>query len=131
MWQRAFGVGLGVTIASFVLAGCAQSSAPALSSGEVTIKATEFKFEPGNVSVEAGKLVKLTLRNDGKIDHNVSIPGINVDGKELQLNAKAGETASVQFTPDKAGTFDLACTLPAHRDAGMTGKFVVAAATGR
>lgn len=133
MWQRAFGLGLGVALMSLVLAACGQSSgAPAaVSSGEITIKATEWKFEPAIISVEAGKPIKLVLRNDGKIEHNVHVTGLTVGGKELQLDAKTGETVSLEFTPDKSGTFELACTLPAHKDAGMVGKLVVQAGAGR
>jgi uncharacterized cupredoxin-like copper-binding protein len=126
-------LGLGVVLVGFVLAACGQSSgAPApVSSGEITIKATEWKFEPANISVEAGKPIKLVLRNEGKIEHNVHVTGLTVGGNELQLQAKTGETVSLEFTPDKSGTFDLACTLPAHKDAGMVGKFEVVKAAGR
>ena len=110
----------------FVMACGASSSGQAtVASGEVTIKASEFKLEPGTVRVEVGKPIKLVLKNEGKIEHNVKIVGLTVKGADALLDAKAGESASVEVTPDKVGTFTIECTTPGHKDAGMTGKFEV------
>lgn len=117
----------GLALASFLLVGCGQSSGAqaAISSGEVTIKVNEWKYEPSAVRVEAGKPIKLVLRNDGKIEHNVKLAGLSSGGKEIQLDVKAGESASLQITPDKEGAYEMACTLPGHKDSGMVGKFEV------
>lgn len=113
------------------LSACGSSNQPAaVSSGEVTIKASEWKFEPSSIRVEAGKPIKLMLKNEGKIEHNITVPGI-ISGKELQLGAKAGESTTIEFTPDKAGVFELVCTLPAHKDAGMVGKLEIVSAGSR
>lgn len=120
----------GLALASFLLVGCGQSSGTpaAISSGEVIFKVAEWKFDPATVKVEAGKPIKLVLRNEGKIVHDLKIAGLTSGGKEVQLEAKPGESTSVQFTPEKAGVYEAICSLPGHKDSGMAGKFEVAAA---
>ncbi len=117
-----------IILGSLAWAGCGQASVPAaLASGEVIISAKEWQFEPSTVRLEAGKPIKLTLRNEGKIEHNAFIPGIGADGKDVQVGVKAGESSTVEFTPANSGTYEITCTLPAHKDAGMTGKVDVVA----
>ena len=38
---------------------------------------------------------------------------------------KAGETATVEFVADKAGTFEYFCSVGSHRAKGMKGKLIV------
>ncbi|MBI4493153.1 MAG: cupredoxin domain-containing protein [Chloroflexi bacterium] len=123
-------LGPSLVLGSLLLAACAQGgggqAAPA--SGELVVKASEWKFEPNTFRVDAGKPTKLVLRNMGKIEHDLTIPGLAAGGREVKLEAKAGETASVEFTADKPGVYEVACTLPAHKDAGMVAKVEVVAA---
>ena len=118
-------LGLGVIL----LAGCGQSSSEPKTqvSGEVTIAASEWKFEPASIRSQVGKPTKLTLRNDGKTDHNITIQGMMADGKEFVIQSKIGESTTMEFSPDKAGTYEIFCSLPGHKDAGMKGKVDVAA----
>lgn len=121
--------GLGTALAGLALIGCSQGGGAApLISGEAVIEASEWRFAPGAFRVEAGKPIKLVLQNDGKIDHDVKLTGIVVGGKEVQVAARPGEKASIEFTAPQAGVYELVCTLPGHREAGMVGKVEVVAA---
>ncbi len=119
---------LALPLLVFLVSACGGNQQASVSSGEVVIEAEEWKFAPSSIRVEAGKPVKLALKNSGKIEHNITVAGILADGKDLQLVAKAGESASLEFTPAKAGVYEVACTLPAHKESGMTGKIEIVTA---
>ena len=63
-------------------------------------------FSPQKVTVQAGKEVKLRIRNNDTVMHGFAIPALGVDAGEI----KAGHVAFLTFTPGKAGTFDFYCT---------------------
>ena len=120
--------GLGAVAAGLALIGCSQGGGAApLVAGEAVLKASEWKFAPGAFRVEAGKPIKLVLQNDGKTDHDVKLTGLVVAGKEVQVAARPGEKASIEFTPAQAGVYEMTCTLPGHRESGMVGKVEVVA----
>lgn len=118
-----------LVVAVLVAAGCgsaATGQGPA-ASGQVVIKASEWKFEASSAQLPAGKPLTLTLQNQGKLEHNVKIVGLSAEGKEIELDSQAGQTASIKFTAEKAGTYQFVCTLPGHQQAGMRGQLVVVA----
>lgn len=43
----------------------------------------------------------------------------------IAAHADPGTTATVMFTPTKAGEYDFTCTISGHKEAGMVGKLVV------
>lgn len=115
---------------------------------EVTLRAYEWAFEPNVIEVPVGQRVKLTLVNDGLVEHDVEIEGLPAEHVErvggqghenghqdgghhaegvVAAHAQPGQTATVYFTPTQEGEYDLFCTLPGHRQAGMEGKIVVTA----
>ena len=87
---------------------------------EFTLEATLWSFSPSTITVNKGDLVKLTLKNVEGV-HGIYIPDYNVS-----LKAGAGETKSIEFTADKAGTFPFRCNImcgDGHKT--MTGTLVV------
>jgi len=98
----------------------ARAAAPTNLSTDVTITATEFKFSPISVQVPLGQKVTFTLTNTGVVEHDVTIQAAG-----FSLSAKPGQTATGEFTFDKAGAFDLTCSIPGHKDAGMKGSLTV------
>lgn len=111
---------------SLLLASCGSSgSAQAATSGQLVIKASEWKFDASATQLTAGKPVTVSLQNQGKLEHDLKIEGLTADSKEVLLNALSGRTASVKLTPEKAGTYRFFCTLPGHQEAGMKGQLVV------
>jgi nitrite reductase (NO-forming) len=86
----------------------------------VSITASEFKFSPTSIQVAVGQKVTLTLQNSGAVEHDVTIPSAG-----FSLLARAGQTATGDFTFDKPGVFDFFCSIPGHKDAGMKGSVTV------
>jgi len=92
-------------------------------STDVKITATEFKFQPSAIQVPAGEKVKFTLENKGAIEHDMTL-----ETAGFTLVAKAGQTATGEFTFDKPGQYQLICSIPGHEAAGMKGTLTVGAA---
>jgi cytochrome c oxidase subunit II len=68
----------------------------------VTIKATNFKFDQTEYHVKKGEPVTITLDNSQGM-HGASI-------KDFKVNL-SNETKTVTFTPDKAGSFPINCSV--------------------
>lgn len=94
-------------------------AAPAVKTFDVT--GTPFKFEPNEIKVKKGDTVRINFKNMEGTLHDLTIADLNVKTKQIP----AGQTDSVEFVADKAGTFDMICSVPTHADKGMVGKFIV------
>jgi plastocyanin len=91
----------------------------------VKVTATEFKFDPSNITVEGGGgKVTFELKNDGGQAHNLRV----VEGGSNEVGGtptfQGGETKS--GTVDlKPGDYEILCTVGDHADLGMKGKLTV------
>lgn len=83
----------------------------------VTISGNEFKYEPALISAKVGQTVTVTYTNTGKYPHDFVIDELSVKSQVI----KAGETEMFSFVPSKTGTFAFYCSLPNHREKGMSG----------
>jgi plastocyanin len=126
------------------------SNSQASNPQRVEVHGTEFKFAPAQVTVKVGQPVQLVFVNDGTVDHELEME--NMPAKDVTLDlSKAGSipdderdeaqgdaknnephayaaahgTATVTFTPTKAGTYEMGCHIAGHFEAGMKGTFVV------
>lgn len=88
---------------------------------EIMVTGNEFAFQPSTLTLKKGEAVKITFKNTGKYPHNLAISGYNVATKTVA----PGEEDSIQFTPDKTGTFPYSCTVDSHADKGMKGTLTV------
>jgi nitrosocyanin len=86
-----------------------------------SVTGTEFAFSPDTLTVNKGDTVNVTFTNNGKYPHNFTISELNVMGKTVM----AGQSDTVTFTADKAGTFQFFCSVPTHKDRGMVGTITV------
>lgn len=84
---------------------------------ELSVEGTEFKFSPDTINLKKDESVKLTFKNTGKFPHNLVISDLDVTTKTIQ----PGESDSIEFTPNKSGSFTFVCTVDAHADKGMKG----------
>ena len=108
-------------ITLLIAAGCGGSQPSSGKTSEVTLVLTEFKFSPDTLNVKVGEHVKVTLDNTkGTLKHNIKQADLNID-----TAVEAGQKATFEFTPTKAGTFDFVCDVAGHKEAGMVGKIVV------
>jgi nitrite reductase (NO-forming) len=86
----------------------------------VAVTASEFKFGPNSFNVPLGQKISFTLNNAGTLDHDLTVQGTG-----FALSAKPGQTATGEFTFDKAGVYDFFCSIAGHKDAGMKGTLMV------
>lgn len=88
---------------------------------KVGVSETEFKIKLDTTSVSAGR-VSFDVSNDGNIPHDFVIQGNGVDERTPMLDAGKSDTLSVDLKP---GTYDVYCSVPGHKQAGMDLKLTV------
>jgi uncharacterized cupredoxin-like copper-binding protein len=109
---------------------------------QVVMKETDsgMGFEPERIEVSKGEQVQFVLRNGGELDHELVIGTVEANRQHAEamaadpdmahedpdakrLGPKTSGVLRWQFT--QAGTFEYACLIPGHREAGMVGTVVV------
>lgn len=113
-------------VLGLVAAGCGGSDEPDGDAGgdggggdAITVVATEYAFDPPDVSIEADTATTIALDNQGIIEHDWTI-----DELDVHIVTNAGETAEATLTA-AAGTYEVYCSVPGHRDQGMEGVVTV------
>ncbi|MBI3968279.1 MAG: cupredoxin domain-containing protein [Chloroflexi bacterium] len=102
--------------------GSAAGGAAPAGAASVEVAGTNaLKFNPTQINVKAGAPTMITLKNEPAVNHDLTIENTGAADKPVKLVAAAGQSASDTFT-FKAGTYDFVCTVPGHKEAGMTGK---------
>ena len=104
----------------------------------LTIRMTEFAFDPNDAIAKAGT-VTITAPNDGRVVHELVLLKTDEDpatlpkkGDEVDESTSVGEIADVEPGSTKEATFKLApgkyamvCALPGHYEGGMYGSLTV------
>lgn len=101
-----------------------------------------MRFSPEKIDVKQGDTLKFVLKNDGKVMHEFVIgtkkdldehaalmmkfPNMEHD-EPYMAHVAPGKTGTIIWNFNKAGTFDFACLIAGHYQAGMIGKINVAA----
>jgi uncharacterized cupredoxin-like copper-binding protein len=89
---------------------------------QVGVSETEFKIKVSQSSFKAGSY-EFDLKNDGQIQHDLVVRGPGVkDDKTPVINA--GQTAKLTLDLKK-GSYELYCSVPGHKQAGMDTKITV------
>jgi plastocyanin len=83
---------------------------------EFTISGKNFSFTPSLITVKKGDKVKITFQNTAGF-HDFKIDEYGVATKKSQ----APDTEVLEFTADKAGSFEYYCSVGNHRSMGMKG----------
>jgi uncharacterized cupredoxin-like copper-binding protein len=108
----------------------------------VTMKEDDGKmlFIPDRVAVKKGEQIRFIIRNNGALKHEFTLASVADNKKHAELmrkypdmehddpNAKSvdpGKTAEILWRFSKGGTFEFACLIPGHREAGMHGTVTV------
>ena len=113
---------------------------------ELSLTAMDMSFQPNALEVTAGVPVRLTMTNEGALEHDFSILEMPMEtmgatavpmeghdmtatGEEAQLHmaVSMGMSNTIEFTPTKPRTYEFFCTVPGHKEAGMVGTMVVQA----
>jgi uncharacterized cupredoxin-like copper-binding protein len=111
---------------------------PAAAAGTLTVRMTEFAFNPKDATVKAGK-VTISAPNDGGVVHELVVLKTNADPANLPMDGdevdesknvgeipdvEPGKTKTVKLTL-KPGKYAMVCNLPGHYKAGMYGSLTV------
>jgi plastocyanin len=102
----------------------AGGGAASLSSGEVlAVTGTEYSFDPAAVVLQGAGELRIRLRNDGALAHNLKLRrnGREVGGTSSLPAGESGE-ATVRVSP---GRYEMLCTVGDHAALGMTGELQV------
>jgi len=101
----------------------------------------EMRFSPETISVREGDTLRLVMKNTGKLVHELVIgtkrdldehaalmarfPEMEHD-EPYMAHVLPGRTGAVIWTFNRAGSFEFACLVAGHYEAGMRGKIHVA-----
>lgn len=111
----------------------------------ITVVMREFAFDPDEIHAQVGETVRLLLVNEGVALHDITAEEFHGDaeaigseshsdstvgeghddGGAFHAAANAGETVELVFVAEEAGEFPLFCSVPGHRELGMTATLVV------
>ncbi len=99
---------LTMTVAALALFAATAASpaqdARAGDAAEIKVTARKYEFDPNPIRVKKGDHVKLAIT---AVDHD---HGFKLEAFHIDQPLKKGETATVEFTADQAGTFPFACS---------------------
>lgn len=134
-----------------VLAGCRtaieQTAVPPLA---LTLIATDIAYDTNRFETVAGQPIRLTIRNEGALEHDFSIMEMPHSGEVMAIGMQMGEEGmgehdmsnmaempdihvsapqnmanTIEFTPSAPGNYEFYCTVSGHKEAGMIGTLVV------
>jgi plastocyanin len=118
-----------IVLAVLVPAGCGSddngetSGDTAAAGGEsVALTATEYKFDPADVTADAAGKVTFTVTNDGQETHALEVEGNGIEEETDSIAAGESGTLTVELEP---GEYEFYCPIDGHREEGMVGKLVV------
>ncbi len=105
----------------------------------------DMRFQPSKLEVKQGETIRFRVKNKGRLLHEfvIGTPEENAKHAELMMkfpgmehdephmvHVKAGETGDIIWTFNRAGTFQFACLIAGHFQAGMVGTITVSASQG-
>ena len=80
------------------------SQAATPEAGEIKVTAKKYAFDPGVIRVKKGEHVKVIIT---ALDHD---HGFKVEAFKIEQQLKKGESVTVEFVADQAGTFPFECS---------------------
>ncbi len=85
---------------------------------DYTVSMDEYSFSPAELKVNLGSMVTVKVTNTGAASHSFAISSLGVNSGLIS----PGGSKTVTFTaPSTAATYEIDCTVPGHKDLGMTG----------
>lgn len=120
-----------VLLAALSAAGCGgddheggDGAATPLGAGSaLRVIADEYSFDPAAVVLDGGGELRIRIRNEGSLAHNLRLVrgGEDVGGTPTLPGGDSG-SAAVTVTP---GRYEMVCTVGDHAELGMTGELQV------
>jgi uncharacterized cupredoxin-like copper-binding protein len=104
----------------------------------ITVRLSNFSFDPEQIRLRAGMPVRLQLVNESSGGHSFSAPGFFAASKfpagsaprDGVVEVPARSSAEITALPVTPGTYKVECTHFLHALFGMTGRIVVDPAPG-
>jgi uncharacterized cupredoxin-like copper-binding protein len=103
----------------------------------VNLTMDDFKYNPMENTIPAGKEITLKIKNDGAVLHEYVIMKLGQTAGDKfgdedegniywEVEVDPGQSKTVTFTaPPEAGTYEIVCGTQGHLEAGMKGSLVV------
>jgi uncharacterized cupredoxin-like copper-binding protein len=100
----------------------------------------DMRFSPSNIKLKRGETIRFVVKNNGALKHEMVLGNMkelkehaemmrkNPEMEHADPNAvtvEPGKTGELIWQFTKTGTFDFACLVPGHFEAGMVGKIIV------
>lgn len=100
----------------------------------------KMRFHPEKIDVKLGETIRFQVKNEGKLMHEMVIGTKSVLDKHAELMLKnpnmehdeaymahvaPGKTGEIIWKFNRKGSFDFACLMAGHYQAGMIGKIEV------
>ncbi len=98
----------------------ATSSAVGAGVKTFTVEGKNFSFSPSTMTVKKGDRVRIVFNNSGG-RHDWVLDEFNARTKVIE----SGQSETIEFVADKAGTFEYYCSVGNHRAMGMKGTLTV------
>ncbi len=140
-----------IILSIFVLTGCAtadyaEDASERVKSADwskmkiVTVKLSEYKFDPSTIVFKTGMPYKLQIKNTGNEKHYFVSEGFFKAIATRKTQSSDGEIKAPYFTaievfpdrsidlyfvPVKEGAYSLICTIKGHAELGMIGNIIV------
>jgi uncharacterized cupredoxin-like copper-binding protein len=99
-----------------------------------------MRFEPAVLTINRGETVRIVVRNDGKLMHELVLgtteelkthaelmrqyPDMELDEPHM-VHVKPGGAEELVWAFNRSGEFQFACLIPGHFESGMTGRVIV------
>ena len=91
--------------------------------GTLTVTAHEYSFDPNRIVVGGAGAVRIVLRNEGDLAHNIHLER---DGEDVGGTPSFAPGGSRSVRLDlRPGTYELLCTVGDHAELGMKGELTV------
>ena len=100
----------------------------------------DMKFKPEKIDIKMGETIRFEIKNNGKLMHEMVIGTKPVLDKHAEMMSKhpnmehdepymahvsPGKKGEIIWKFNRAGSFDFACLIAGHYQAGMVGKIEV------
>jgi plastocyanin len=114
--------------------GSRQTTAPASDGATITVRLSNFAFDPEQLRLKAGVPVRMRLVNDSNGGHDFSTPAFFAASSVLPgspapsdggIEVGSHQTVEIALVPHTPGTYALECTHFLHSMFGMTGTIEV------
>lgn len=99
----------------------------------VNVQPSQFSYDSKKITVKKDQKVTFIFNNFDSIDHDIEIKTIPLEystpyserGADFHLHASGKTQTKLTFTPIQTGSYEFYCTIPGHKERGMSGQLIV------